>query len=252
MTSLKRLTRPLLGLAGTVLVTSVMALPSLGASLSFTTSRADLRSNDRLDWASLGPIDPPQPFRVLPFASTATSDNGLQVNIDIPPTGDPTITPPLLFQTTAAGIATNFAPDDFVLFTGLDPTQFPAPGNPGPLSLSFETPVRAVGAQIAVDDTPMFDAFISAFDRDNNLLGNFSAPGTASLALDNSALFLGALSDTANISRLEFSSSVPNRAIGINALSLRAVPEPSGVAGLVLTGLGLLVMRKRKTLSGQR
>lgn len=58
------------------------------------------------------------------------------------------------------------------------------------------------------------------FDSNNNLLGTFSAPGTSSLTLDNSAVFLGVLSDKENIARLEFSSSEPDRATGINTLSI--------------------------------
>lgn len=58
------------------------------------------------------------------------------------------------------------------------------------------------------------------FDSDNNLLGTFSTPGTSSLTLDNSAVLLGVLSDKENITRLEFSSSEPDRAIGINTLSI--------------------------------
>lgn len=236
------------GLTGAILTTLVVAAPSLSATLSFTTNRTDILSDDQLDWASLGPIVPPQPFKLLPFEFAATSEGGLPVNVTIPPTGNPAITPPLLFQTTATGIETNFAPGDFILFTGLLPTQFPAPGNPGPLSLSFATPVGGAGAQIAVDDTFQFTAFISAFDRDNNLLGTFSAPGTSSLALDNSAIFLGVFSDTENIARLEFSSSIPDRAIGINTLSVQtaAVPEPGTIVALSLAGLGLGMAKRRK------
>ncbi|WP_414620530.1 hypothetical protein [Calothrix sp. CCY 0018] len=61
----------------------------------------------------------------------------------------------------------------------------------------IDQPVKAAGSQIAVDDIPSFSAFVSAFDRDNNLLGSFSTPGTSSIALDNSAVFLGIQSDEA-------------------------------------------------------
>lgn len=241
--------KPLFNLSSTIFAISVLASPALSFTLNFTNTRADIRGDDQLDWASLGPVVPPQPFKILPFEFTSSSEQGLNVDVNIPPTGDPSITPPLIFQTNDPGIATNFAPGDFILFTGLNPTQFPAPGNPGPLSLNFETPVSGAGAQIAVDDTPNFNASISAYDRNNNLLGNFSAPGNSSLALDNSALFLGAVSDEANISRLEFSSSIPNRAIGINRLSIRTteVPEPSTIFGTILVGLGLFAAKKRRS-----
>jgi hypothetical protein len=106
------------------------------------------------------------------------------------------------------------------------------------------------GAQIAVDDVTSFTASVSAYDNQNQLLGTFSESGTSSLALDNSAIFLGVSSDTPNISRLEFSSSVPDRAFGLNT---EPVPEPNMDLVPVIAGIGLFVlkkttMRKRKYL----
>ncbi len=202
--------------------------------VTFVTQQANLEQNDILDWSSLGVEFP---FKVLPNSFNATSSKGLKVNVDIPKSNIPGVTPPLLFQTLPApGIATNFAAGDVLLFTGLNPTTFPAVGNPGPLSLTFLQPVQAVGSQIAVDDTFNFTAFISAFDSDNNLLGTFSAPGTSSLNLDNSALFLGVKSDTANIARLVFSTSENNRAFAINKLRIATVPEPSSCLAILAVG----------------
>jgi len=161
------------------------------------------------------------------------------------------VTPPLLFQTLASpGIPSNFASGDFILFTGLRPGPPPAVGNPGPLIISFDRPVAAAGTQIAVDDTFLFTALISAFDSNNNLLGSFSTQGTSSLALDNSAQFLGVRSDAANISRLVYSSSEGVRALGINTLSIaERVPEPSNIAALAVAGLGLFVFKIKKRLA---
>ena len=160
------------------------------------------------------------------------------------------MTPPLLFQTLPApGIATNFASGDFILFTGLKPGRPPAVGSPGPLTITFDRPVAAAGTQIAVDDTFLLTALISTFDN-NNLLGSFSTQGISSLALDNSAHFLGARSDTANISRLVYSSSEGDRALGINALSIaETVLEPSNIAALAVAGLGLFVFNIKKRLA---
>ena len=161
------------------------------------------------------------------------------------------MTPPLLFQTLPSpGIPTNFASGDFILFTGLRPGPPPAVGNPGPLTITFDRPVAAAGTQIAVDDTFLFTALISAFDSNNNLLGSFSTQGTSSLALDNSAQFLGVRSDAANISRLVYSSSEGSRAVGINSLSIaETVPEPSNIAALAVAGLGLFVFKIKKRLA---
>ena len=98
-----------------------------------------------------------------------------------------------------------------------------------------------------------FTGTISVFDREDQLLGSFSAPGTSSLALDNSALFLGVTDEQPIISKLEFKSSVPNSAIGLNQLSLVTrkdtnttdIPEPSSlVAVSVLLAFGY--QRRRK------
>ncbi|MBD2579675.1 hypothetical protein H6G50_18600 [Oscillatoria sp. FACHB-1406] len=228
-----------------------LALPV--RALTFSTDRAAFNSNDSLDWSSLGKIFAPpiDASDFLPFSFSATSQQGLGLNVNVPfpPVGSG-ITPPFVFQTLPPpqGIPTNFAPGDFILFSGLLPGRFPAPGNPGPLTITFDKPVLAAGTQIATDDTPFFTGFISAFDKDNNLLGEFSAPGTSSVTLDNSALFLGVRSDTANISKLVFQTSVPGRAIGINTLSLdrASVPESSIPAlGWILGAIGVGLIRRR-------
>ncbi|EDX78346.1 PEP-CTERM putative exosortase interaction domain protein [Coleofasciculus chthonoplastes PCC 7420] len=128
------------------------------------------------------------------------------------------------------------------MFTGLNPAIFPSPGNPGSLTITFDTPVKGAGTQIAVDDTFSFTAFVTAFDANDTLLGSFSVPGTSSIELDNSAAFLGILSDKPNIKRVVYSTSESDRAFAINTLSLNTVPvpEPSSLAALALLGLGAL------------
>lgn len=227
----------------------IIAFPFPVLALSLVTNRTDLKANDRLDWSVLGPIQPPLPFKILGNSFSTTSEAGLGVMVDIPtpPPVFPPITPPFLFQTSSA-IPSNFADGDFILFSGFTPGLFPSPGNPGPLTLSFDTPVFAAGAQISVDDTTNFTAFISAFDENNNLLGTFSAEGTSSLELDNTALFLGLRNNSANISKLVFSTSISDRAIGINTLSIGTtqVPEPSLVVALSALAVSICFSQKNK------
>jgi len=232
---------------GTLLI--LLAPPVEAVNLTFVSDRAALGGSDRVDWSILGPVQPP--FKVLPNSFSVTSEGGLGISVNIPQTTTPEVTPPLLFQTLPSpGIPTNFASGDFILFTGLRPGPPPAVGNPGPLTITFDRPVAAAGTQIAVDDTFLFTASISAFDSNNNLLGSFSTPGTSSEALDNSAQFLGVRSDAANISRLVFSSSEGSRAVGINSLSIaETVPEPSNIAALAVAGLGLFVFKIKKRLA---
>ena len=211
--------------------------PNPTQTVTLVTQPAALGGNDLLDWSSLGQVfDPlsPAPSAFLPNSFSATSSGALKLNVDIPPpSSDSDITPPFVLQTGSLpnAIPTNFANGDFILFTGLNPMGFPAVGNPGPLTITFETPVVGAGTQIAVDDTPSFTVSISAFDDVGRELGTFSVPGTSSLALDNSAVFLGVLSDAPNISRLVLSSSEPERALGINPLSLVTVELTSGTPG---------------------
>jgi len=228
---------------GTMLV--LLTLPVRALAITLINDRAALGETDRVDWSSLGPVNPP--FKVLPNNFSTTSQGRLGINVGIPAATTPGVTPPLVFQTSPSpGIPTNFANGDFVLFTGLKPGPPPAIGNPGPLTINFDRPVSAAGTQIAVDDTSSFTAFLSAFDRNNNLLGNFSIGGTSSLALDNSAQFLGISSDTANISRLVYSSSENNRAFGINALSIsQPIPEPLTIFGTIIGGAAAWKMKKK-------
>ncbi|MDY6781676.1 MAG: hypothetical protein SW833_03835 [Cyanobacteriota bacterium] len=255
--TLERLNSNIAKIPTAVLLASIVAIASSQSAraLSFFTERSAFNSNDRVDWSSLGPVltPPPDPSDFLPFSFSATSQKGLNLDVDIPfPPLTSGITPPFVFQTlpSPTGIPTNFAPGDFILFTGLQPGIFPAPGNPGPLTITFEQPVFGAGTQIAVDDTPLFTGFISAFDKDDNLLGEFSAEGTSSLALDNSALFLGVRNDIPNISKIVLRSSAPNRAVGINQLSIERadVGEPNiSPLGWVFAAVGAgMVLQGRR------
>ena len=228
--------------------TFITFVPSKVQAVTFISQRDALNSNDQIDWLSLGKVfnsRSPNPAEFLPNSFSATSERNLGLNVEIPEIDG--FTPPFVFQTLPApgGIPTNFASGDYLLFTGFLPGTFPAPGNSGPLSITFDQPVKAAGSQIAVDDTPNFTAFVSAFDKENNLLGTFSTPGTSSLALDNSAIFLGIQSDKADISRLVFRTSQPNRAFAINSLSIASVPESSSILGVLgVLGLGLISKQK--------
>ncbi len=242
---------PFFLLTSSCLIFSSSTLPV--TAITFVTERAALQENDQLEWSSLGqvfnPFAPdPSAFLLNTFSTKSTGNIG--INVEIPLPSSPEITPPFVFQTSSPpfGIPTNFSDGDFILFTGFQPTTFPTVGNEGPITINFDTPVKGAGTQIAVDDTFQFEAFISAFDNENNLLGTFSTNGTSSLALDNSAVFLGIKSDIPEIYKLIFSSSVPERALGINSLSLSTVPvpEPSTIMAIGILSLGLFACKKRK------
>ncbi len=203
--------------------------------LRLVTHRAALKANDLLDWSSLGKVFDPwvsDPTVFLPNPIEAQSLKGLGITVEIPPSPISEITPPFVFQTSSEGIPTNFAEDDYILFSGFIPGGFPAIGNPGPLSIIFDRPVKAAGTQLAVDDTFNFTIFVEAFDSEDDSLGLFAVPGTASAEVDNSAQFVGLVSEEANIKKLvygysttpfpEFNPSLEQRAFGINQLSIFA------------------------------
>lgn len=224
-----------------LLTTSFLLVSTPINALTLITEREELGANDNLNFGSLRRVfNPTDPNSFLASSFSATSENGLDLNFTIPPSGNAAISPPFIFQTgfPPNGVPTNFAEGDFILFSGADFRSFPAPGNSNPLTIDFATPVTAAGTQIAVDDTLSFTANIAAFDSEGNLLDSFSVLGTSGTALDNSALFLGVADEFASISRLVYSSSVPNRAIGINDISIEgnnntnSIPEPSTIFAL--------------------
>ncbi|MEH1822281.1 MAG: hypothetical protein V7L31_24930 [Nostoc sp.] len=241
-------------------IVTVIPLPVKAATF-LVTERAALGANDEVDWASLGKVfNPIAPdFSVfLPNSFSTTSQNGLSLDINIASTNNPAVTPPFVFQTLPSpGIRSNFAQGDFILFGGIDPTGFiPLPpgtpdpgtkGNGGPFSISFAQPVFGAGTQIAVDTSKLqIEDFISAFDSANNLLGSFSVSNVSSLALDNSAVFLGIRSDTANISRLVFSSSAPQYGLAINQVSILAVPESTYTLAILAFGISGIAFKLRQ------
>lgn len=237
---------------GGLLLQVAITLPVEAVTL--VTQRNDLIANDQLDWSSLGfgtPVEFPSGLAVnlLPNFFQTTSAKGLGLSVDIPVIPNPRFTPPFVFEVSPI-VPINFSNGDDILFTGFIPGGFPAEGNPGPLTITFETPVRGVGTQIAVDDVLNFTLFISAFDAENNLLGSFSAPGVSKTVIDNSATFLGVSSESANISRIILSSSEPNRAFGINVVSINrmGIPEPGNLVALSLFGIGVLASKKKRIL----
>jgi PEP-CTERM motif len=213
-------------------------------TVDFVNQRAALGGNDIIDWGTLGNAEP---FKQLPNSFSIQSENGLGVSVSVPSFfGSPQ---PLVFQTLPVpGIETNFAIGDRILFTGLSDVLFPPMTNTALLTVKFDKPVKAAGTQLALATTRKpYNAIASAFDSDNNLLGTFSTIATSSTEEDNSAVFLGISSDTANISRLVFRTSEANVPFGINALSFVTVPEPGSTFALLAIALGAGLALKRKS-----
>jgi len=148
----------------------------------------------------------------------------------------------------------NFAPGEKLLST-----RVPEIGGTGPVSFVFNSPVQGVGAQIQAFSHGSFTATIEAFNSSNVSLGGpFTLTGNSTNAADDSAIFIGILSNAVDISKVVF--GVPDVAPGglvqefaINGprIQVAAVPEPKTYA-MLMAGLGLLGLiarRRRKSLN---
>ncbi len=203
-----------------------MALPTHAVpshSVTLVSNRSEIQADDEILWSSQGKVFNPFAPNISDFLSSSfslTSRRGLEVNVEIPPAGG-NITPPFVFHNNPP-VQTNFAPGDYLLFTGFSPTIIPT-GNPNPITIVFDKKVKAAGTQIAASGSQFinYQVFISAFDDDNSLLGTFSAQGISSGAADNSAVFLGVRSQNgAKIKKLVFWTNSPQRGVGINKVSI--------------------------------
>jgi len=185
---------------------AVAELP-LWAGTTGITDRNALAANDLFNWAQLGPA-----FSYAPNPSAITSASGL-------------LTGRLAIQGSARrldqgnGWAGDFLPGEALIYS------WPSV----PITLSFDSPIAAAGAQIDPGYYGSFSATITAFDAAGTLLGSFSRTGVGTSNEDGSALFLGLRSDQANISTLVFDCQNFNGIGGllaINQLSVSIVPEP--------------------------
>ncbi len=108
----------------------------------------------------------------------------------------------------------------------------------------FSTPISVTsvsGVEVTVD-TAIFTASLEVFDVDGTLLDTFELNGTSSTIPDNSAIFLGVISDMDLIGSVRYVSDAEGAA-GINQLSRVTVPEFSPI---VILGLGLFLFGNAK------
>jgi hypothetical protein len=203
-------------------------MPDLAdATLIQVTDRSALGGDDTFDWA----LGPPKTAISNPF--TATSDSGLlQAEISKPaPQGDF-----LIYYQSTGGWQGNFGFGDAVLYT----TRM----EPGPIVIDFSEPVSGAGAQIQKSTWGGFTGVVAAYDSSSGLLGEFTLDGEVLVDTgDNSAIFLGVLSDADDIARIVFSLE-GGWSFGINRLDVVAAPEPNTVL-LLACGLVGLALRRR-------
>ena len=225
MTALSIRKNFLLALVGAAVAAFGTANPS--QAFSVVTSRSALGVNDTLDWRALGSAGNSVSS---PFTVSSASGNKI--------TGS---TPSNLLERRDQGNGWNgnFAPGDALLWTR---------DKPGPLQLNFSQAVRGVGTQVQVDSFSLFTAVIEAFNSSGTSLGSFTLAGNSTNADDNSAIFIGVLSDNADIARLLLNVQ-GNNDFAVNQVSFNTtggtpIPTPALLPGLI--GLGMGVLRKRK------
>lgn len=126
----------------------------------------------------------------------------------------------------------NFAGHAAVLYNGAK----------GAITFSFAEPVRGAGMQFNADWEGNFTARIEAFTSGNVSLGAFTRDGNTVRTYDNTAIFLGFLSDASDVSKFTVSlTAAPFDTVNdfaISDVSINAVPEPSAYA--VVTGGAML------------
>ena len=224
------------------LTTCLATLPLLfgafaaSAQVTLVTNRSDIASTDTLDWAGLGPEN-----SSYSGGATALTQAGASVDVSIGGT--------LTILRQSSGLIGNFALGDYVAYTN----------GSGPITLEFAAPVTAVGAQFMWNSTGNFDADLEAFDPSGTSLGLVTEGGVANGASDDTAIFIGVQSGSANIKKVVFATPTTSffgaqndfsiNRVSINAPTASAVPEPGGIAllgGIASAGCAFYAGRRRK------
>jgi len=214
--------------AGTVALALLAAAPVQATEVGITS----LVGNDSIDWSQLG-----ADFTNLTSPQSVVSAGSL--NATVSSTGG-------VFQRRdqPAGWSGNFTPGMALLWDyGAGPD----------ITLTFATPVFAVGAEIMADYYGAFTARVT----DGVSTFSFTENGIATANNDGSAIFIGLLSST-GISSITFdltsASNAPNDfAIGTVELStsnVSATPLPSTWTMLIAGFIGLGFFASRGTKKG--
>jgi hypothetical protein len=226
-----------------LLILGITSSP-LQASTILVTSETTFTGGGLIDWGSLSSTHTqiPQPLTIdvqgIPGLTAQISQNAGR---------------PFLTHSQGGTINGDYAVLERLLGTGAGDVV-----GPGPISLLFSSSIRGVGAQIQSFFYGPFTASIEAFDRTNSSLGVFNVQGVSSDRADDSAPFIGILSDKNDISRVNFGVPIAigrpqdflisSPFIQVNG-QVNAVPEPTSFLLFVSGFVVLFLIAWRQQIS---
>jgi hypothetical protein len=207
-------------------LTAVIASSILNAGVIPVNSRSVLAGTDFVDWGQLPhvccAVSLPTPVTVLSQSGLSIQITGSFVSWDQ--------------QMPPGPWNGNFAAGDNLLFGG--PT----------LTLTFERPIFGLGAQVGLDFGPTpFTATMSLYDPLGFLITTISVAAFEDTTHDNSAVFLGALSNIPIKSVILDAVPDPNGGFAINRLDLVTAPEPESRVIFGLVAACILLVGCRST-----
>jgi len=227
----------------------LMLARSAAASTIQIGSAAALGANDFFDWGQVRALDGSGSAIAQPSPENVTSSLGRTASVS-----DSGSLTGLVEGIDWFG---NFTAGETVLYSG--DVNDPAAAASA-LAVNFNTAVRGVGLQITSAGFLDFGASLEVFNGATSL-GLFTVSGIMTGFEDGSAPFLGALSDSSNITRAVFTlTSNADFGLGVNRLLTAdspgtppvepgpAVPEPGTLSLLAIGAAGALVRRGRRPL----